>query len=137
MTELIFEPGFSTADTLTELAGRGVGMDVVRSEAQALGGRVAVVSEPGQGARFTIALPLTLAVAQVVLVTAGGRTHAVPSTLVERVEQVRAPDLAAAIEAGSIALAGETLALHALPGLLGEDEDARTADWRARRRCWC
>ncbi|WP_208281304.1 hybrid sensor histidine kinase/response regulator [Massilia oculi] len=123
VTELIFEPGFSTADTLTELAGRGVGMDVVRSEAQALGGRVAVVSEPGQGARFTITLPLTLAVAQVVLVTAGGRTHAVPSTLVERVEQVRALDLAAAIEAGSIALAGETLALHALPGLLGEDED--------------
>jgi len=131
VTELIFEPGFSTADTLTELAGRGVGMDVVRSEAQALGGRVAVVSEPGQGARFTITLPLTLAVAQVVLVTAGGRTHAVPSTLVERVEQVRALDLAAAIEAGSIALAGETLALHALPGLLGEDEDERTAGQRS------
>jgi len=131
VTELIFEPGFSTADTLTELAGRGVGMDVVRSEAQALGGRVAVVSEPGQGARFTITLPLTLAVAQVVLVTAGGRTHAVPSTLVERVEQVRALDLAAAIEAGSIVLAGETLALHALPGLLGEDEEERTANQRS------
>ena len=123
VAELIFEPGFSTADTLTELAGRGVGMDVVRSEAQALGGRVAVVSEPGQGARFTITLPLTLAVAQVVLVTAGGRTHAVPSTLVEQVQQVRELDLAAAIEAGSIVLGGETLALHALPGLLGEDED--------------
>ncbi|TXG02019.1 Hpt domain-containing protein [Massilia arenae] len=131
VTELIFEPGFSTADTLTELAGRGVGMDVVRSEAQALGGRVAVVSEPGQGARFTITLPLTLAVAQVVLVTAGGRTHAVPSTLVERVEQVRALDLAAAIEAGTISLAGATLALHALPGLLGEDEDERTSSQRS------
>ncbi|WP_137174855.1 Hpt domain-containing protein [Massilia sp. HP4] len=131
VAELIFEPGFSTADTLTELAGRGVGMDVVRSEAQALGGRVAVVSEPGQGARFTITLPLTLAVAQVVLVTAGGRTHAVPSTLVERVEQVRELDLAAAIEAGSIVLGGETLALHALPGLLGEDGDDRPAAQRS------
>ena len=59
VTDLIFAPGFSTADTLTELAGRGVGMDVVRSEAQALGGRVAVASETGQGARFTITLPLT------------------------------------------------------------------------------
>ncbi|OIJ40915.1 hybrid sensor histidine kinase/response regulator [Massilia timonae] len=131
VTELIFEPGFSTADTLTELAGRGVGMDVVRSEAQALGGRVAVVSEPGQGARFTITLPLTLAVAQVVLVTAGGRTHAVPSTLVERVEQVRELDLAAAIEAGSISLAGAALALHALPALLGEDDEERTARQRS------
>ena len=134
VTELIFEPGFSTADTLTELAGRGVGMDVVRSEAQALGGRVAVVSEPGQGARFTITLPLTLAVAQVVLVTAGGRTHAVPSTLVERVEQVRELDLAAAIEAGAISLGGATLALHALPALLAEDDDEDEDERTARQR---
>lgn len=131
VAELIFEPGFSTADTLTELAGRGVGMDVVRSEAQALGGRVAVVSEPGQGARFTITLPLTLAVAQVVLVSAGGRTHAVPSTLVEQVQQVRELDLAAAIDAGSIVLGGATLALHALPALLGEDEDERSTTQRS------
>lgn len=131
VTELIFEPGFSTADTLTELAGRGVGMDVVRSEAQSLGGRVGVVSQPGQGARFTITLPLTLAVAQVVLVKAGGRIHAVPSTLVEQVQQVRELDLAAASEAGSIVLAGETLALHALPGLLGEEEDDRVTGLRS------
>src|SRR5471030_3043025 len=69
--DLIFEPGFSTADGLTELSGRGVGMDIVRSEAQALGGRVDTVSESGKGARFTIRLPLTLAVTQVVLLSAG------------------------------------------------------------------
>jgi len=120
VAELIFEPGFSTADTLTELAGRGVGMDVVRSEARTLGGRVAVDSTPGQGARFTIHLPLTLAVAQVVLVTAGGRTHAVPSTLVAQVQHVREVELTAAIQSGSIELAGQSLALHALPDLLGE-----------------
>ena len=131
VTELIFEPGFSTADTLTELAGRGVGMDVVRSEARSLGGRVGVVTERGQGARFTITLPLTLAVAQVVLVNAGGRTHAVPSTLVQRVEQVREMDLAAARDAGSIVLAGETLALHGLPALLGEDEEERPVGLRS------
>ncbi len=131
VTDLIFEPGFSTADTLTELAGRGVGMDVVRSEAQALGGRVAVVSEPGQGARFTITLPLTLAVAQVVLVSAGGRTHAVPSTLVESVQQVREAELAAALEGGSIQLAGHELALYGLPGLLGEDEEERVTTHRS------
>ncbi len=118
--ELIFEPGFSTADTLTELAGRGVGMDVVRSEAHALGGRVAVETEPGKGTRFSIHLPLTLAVAQVVLVAAGGRTHALPSTLVEQVLQVRDTDLAAAQAAGAIAVSGQPHALHALDALLGE-----------------
>ena len=118
--ELIFEPGFSTAGALTELAGRGVGMDVVRSEAHALGGRVAVGSEPGRGTRFSIHLPLTLAVAQVVLVSSGGRTHALPSTLVEQVLQVRASDLAAALAAGTIAVGGQPHALHALDALLGE-----------------
>lgn len=131
VTELIFAPGFSTADTLTELAGRGVGMDVVRSEAQSLGGRVGVVSEPGQGARFTITLPLTLAVAQVVLVKAGGRTHAVPSTLVAQVQQVRELDLAAAQQAGSLMVGGEKLALFALPALLGEDEEERVSGLRS------
>ncbi|MGH8853184.1 MAG: hybrid sensor histidine kinase/response regulator, partial [Telluria sp.] len=118
--ELIFEPGFSTADTLTELAGRGVGMDVVRSEAQALGGRVVVTTEPGQGTRFAIHLPLSLAVAQVVLVSSGGRTHALPSTLVEQVLQVRDTELTAALASGSFAVAGQPHALHALDALLGE-----------------
>jgi chemosensory pili system protein ChpA (sensor histidine kinase/response regulator) len=122
--ELIFAPGFSTADALTELAGRGVGMDVVRSEAHTLGGRVAVRSEAGKGACFTIRLPLTLAVAQVVLVAANGRTHALTATLVEQVLQVRAADLAAAREAGAVTLQGQPVALHYLPALLGEDAGA-------------
>jgi len=118
--ELIFEPGFSTADALTELAGRGVGMDVVRSEAQALGGRVVVSTEPGKGTRFSIHLPLTLAVAQVVLVASGNRTYALPSTLVEQVLQVRDTELSAAQAAGTIAVAGQPHALHTLDVLLGE-----------------
>ncbi len=120
--ELIFAPGFSTADALTELAGRGVGMDVVRSEAQALGGRVAISSTPGQGARFTIRLPLTLAVTQVVLVASAGKTYALPSTLVEQVVQVREPELAAAALAGTLEAGGRLLAFHYLPALLGEGE---------------
>ncbi|MFC5480178.1 Hpt domain-containing protein [Massilia suwonensis] len=120
--ELIFAPGFSTADTLTELAGRGVGMDVVRSEAQALGGRVTIDTRAGQGTRFTIRLPLTLAVTQVVLVASAARTYALPSTLVEQVLQVREPDLAAAFEAGTLEANGELLPFHYLPALLGEGE---------------
>ncbi|MCA1858012.1 Hpt domain-containing protein [Massilia oculi] len=125
--ELIFEPGFSTADALTELAGRGVGMDVVRSEAQALGGRVQVSAEPGQGTRFAIHLPLTLAVAQVVLVASAGRTHALPSTLVEQVLQVRDSELAAAQAAGTLAVGGQPHALHALDALLGEGKGGKGA----------
>jgi chemosensory pili system protein ChpA (sensor histidine kinase/response regulator) len=122
--DLIFEPGFSTADTLTELAGRGVGMDVVRSEAQALGGRVAIASEPGKGARFTIHLPLTLAVTQVVLTTSAGKTYALPSILVEQVLQLKETALAQAHAAGSLLFQGQKVALHYLPALLGE-RDAR------------
>jgi chemosensory pili system protein ChpA (sensor histidine kinase/response regulator) len=122
--ELVFEPGFSTADTLTELAGRGVGMDVVRSEARALGGRVDVTTTPGRGAAFAIHLPLTLAVTQVVLVASGERTHALPAVLVEQVLQVREADLAAAHAAGAIAVHGETLPLHYLPELLHESAGA-------------
>ena len=120
--ELIFAPGFSTADTLTELAGRGVGMDVVRSEAQALGGRVVIASNAGQGTRFTIHLPLTLAVTQVVLVASAGKTYALPSTLVEQVLPVREPDLQAAAAAGVLEVQGQVLPFHYLPALLGEGE---------------
>jgi chemosensory pili system protein ChpA (sensor histidine kinase/response regulator) len=118
--ELVFEPGFSTADTLTELAGRGIGMDVVRSEARALGGRVDVETTPGRGAAFAIHLPLTLAVTQVVLVASGTRTHALPAVLVEQVLQVREADLDAAFAAGTIAVHGENVPLHYLPALLHE-----------------
>jgi chemosensory pili system protein ChpA (sensor histidine kinase/response regulator) len=120
VSDLIFEPGFSTADTLTELAGRGVGMDVVRSEARALGGRVEVASEAGKGAAFTIHLPLTLAVNQVVLVASGPKTYALPANLVGQVLQVREAELAAAHAAGSIQVQGETVPLQLLAELLDE-----------------
>ncbi|WP_036170079.1 Hpt domain-containing protein [Massilia sp. 9096] len=120
VAELVFEPGFSTADALTELAGRGVGMDVVRSEARALGGRVDVATQAGQGASFTIHLPLTLAVTQVVLVASGGRTHALPANLVDQVLQVREHELEAARASGGLTVQGETLPLHYLPELLRE-----------------
>ncbi|MFC5551581.1 Hpt domain-containing protein [Massilia aerilata] len=120
VAELIFEPGFSTADALTELAGRGVGMDVVRSEARALGGRVEVASEPGRGATFSIHLPLTLAVNQVVLVASGARTYALPANLVGQVLQVREAELAAARAAGALQVQGEAVPLRYLPELLNE-----------------
>jgi len=118
--DLIFHPGFSTADEITELAGRGVGMDVVRSEAAALGGRVESRSEPGRGTEFTIRLPLTLAITQVVLLTTGGRTYAVPSVLVEQVQHLKANALTAAYNEGAVLWQGQRVTLHYLSTLLGD-----------------
>ncbi len=122
LMDLIFAPGFSTATEVTELAGRGVGMDVVRSEMSAFGGRIAIASEAGRGSRFTLNLPLTLAVTQVVLATVAGRRYAIPAGMVEQVKRVRPEDVAEAIAEGAIAIqpVGE-VALRTMAQLLGED----------------
>jgi chemosensory pili system protein ChpA (sensor histidine kinase/response regulator) len=118
--DFILQPGFSTANEVTALAGRGVGMDVVRSEAAALGGRVAIASERGKGAHFTIHLPLTLAVTQVVLLKTGGATYAVPSVLVEQVQQLKSPQLAAVYNDGAVQWQGQRVPMYYLPALLGD-----------------
>ncbi|MDO8178253.1 MAG: Hpt domain-containing protein [Undibacterium sp.] len=122
VVNMIFEPGFSTASEVTELAGRGVGMDVVRSEAASLGGRVSVHSVEGKGAHFTINLPLTLAVTQVVILTAGGKTFAVPSVLVEQVQQLKSAMLANAYNDGAIMWQGNRVPMYYLPTMLGEHD---------------
>ena len=84
---LIFTPGFSTAEAVTELAGRGVGMDVVRAEVNAMGGRIETATAAGRGTSFRLVLPLTTAVTQVVMLRCGELQVAVPSTLVEIVQR--------------------------------------------------
>ncbi|MGS0742086.1 Hpt domain-containing protein [Glaciimonas sp. GG7] len=121
-TDLIFKPGFTTVAELTNLAGRGVGMDVVRSEAAALGGRVAVFSEAGKGTHFTIHLPLTLAVTQVVIFSTGGNTYAVPSALVEQVQQLKATALASAYNDGAVVWQDQKVPLHYASALLGQHQ---------------
>lgn len=75
---LIFLPGFSTASATSLLSGRGVGLDVVRTAVQSLGGRIGIMSRPGKGTEFTIALPLTLAVLDGMLISVGGTSMIVP-----------------------------------------------------------
>lgn len=79
---LIFLPGFSTAETITDVSGRGVGMDVVRRSIQALGGRISISSIPGKGSTFTLSLPLTLAVLDGMVVTAAEQTLVAPLTAI-------------------------------------------------------
>ncbi|MBC7416017.1 MAG: response regulator, partial [Herminiimonas sp.] len=127
LTDLIFHPGFSTQAVVTELAGRGVGMDVVRSEAAALGGRVAIFTETGKGAHFTVHLPLTLAVTQVVLLTTGGKTFAVPSVLVEQVQQLKTQALTVAYNEGSVTWQSQRVPMAYLATLLGEHDVSAVA----------
>lgn len=90
MDNLIFVPGFSTASTVSELSGRGVGMDVVKKGVHGLGGRISVASRPGEGSTFTLSLPLTLAVLDGMLITVCGQTLIVPLTcLLETIQPQR------------------------------------------------
>ena len=75
---LIFMPGFSTAATISDISGRGVGLDVVKRSVQSLGGRISIASRPGKGSTFTLSLPLTLAVLDGMVVTVAGHTLVVP-----------------------------------------------------------
>ena len=115
---LIFAPGFSTADQVTEVSGRGIGMDVVRSEVNALGGRIETTTRKGKGATFKLVLPLTTAVTQVVMLRMGEFTIGVPSNLMETVLRVPAKDLDAAYLAQAFQFGGESLAFYWAGALL-------------------
>ena len=91
--QLIFEPGFSTADAVTDVSGRGVGMDVVKRNIQALGGRVDLDSTPGRGTRVSIRLPLTLAILDGLSVAVGGETFIIPLTSISESLQPQASEL--------------------------------------------
>ncbi|RMX02946.1 hybrid sensor histidine kinase/response regulator [Corticibacter populi] len=85
LANLIFLPGFSTASKLTGLAGRGIGMDVVRTEINALGGRIETSTKTGEGSAFRLVMPLTTAVTQVLLVRVGALSFGIPANLVSNI----------------------------------------------------
>jgi len=91
--KLILETGFSTANEVTQISGRGVGMDVVDAEIRRLGGTLGIHTQKGAGTRFTVRLPVTLAINQAVLVEAGEDTYAIPIASIEGVAQVTAGEL--------------------------------------------
>jgi two-component system chemotaxis sensor kinase CheA len=90
---LIFEPGFSTAEKVTDVSGRGVGLDVVKRQIEKLNGNVSVWSEAGKGSRFTIKIPLTLAIIQGLLVRVGPEMYAIPITSVIESHRIRPSDI--------------------------------------------
>ena len=116
--ELIFAPGFSTAAVVTDISGRGVGMDVVRSNVRKLNGRVGVRSTVGQGSVFTIRLPLTLAIIDALLVKSGNQVFAFPGTAVEETLIVPPATISHLTSRQAINLRGEVLGVCRLSHLL-------------------
>ena len=120
LTNMIFMPGFSTAGNVSQVSGRGVGMDVVKSETASVGGRIDVSSTPNEGTLFRLYLPLTLAVTQALLVRAAGRVYAIPSNTVAQVLELRPDALASLQAAGGTQWLDKEFPYAYLPRLLGD-----------------
>jgi two-component system chemotaxis sensor kinase CheA len=116
---LIFMPGFSTADKISDISGRGVGMDVVKRSVQALGGRITITSRPGLGSTFTLSLPLTLAVLDGMVVTAAGHTLIIPLGAILETLQPRADQIHGLGDLRLIFMRGAYLPLVDIGGSLG------------------
>lgn len=125
--DLIFLPGFSTAEAVSSISGRGVGMDVVRRNMQALGGRISVTSRLGAGSRFTLSLPLTLAILDGMAVAVGAETYIIPLTNIMESLRPRRDDLHPVVGRGDVlALRGEyipLLYLHQLFAVPGAESN--------------
>ena len=100
LTQFILEHGFSTLDSVSQISGRGVGLDVVVSEIKQLGGTMEINSNPGAGTEFTIYLPLTLAITDALLLQVGNEVYAVPYTNVDAVVRINRDELAALYDGG-------------------------------------
>jgi len=133
---LIFLPGLSTARQITRLSGRGVGMDVVKTNVERVGGNVDVLSRPGEGTTFKIKIPLTLAIIPALLVTAAGERYAIPQVSLLELVRIAPEEVDHAIEtiqeAPVYRLRGQLLPLVSLPAELGE-ADALQRGKRAAR----
>ena len=132
LNNLIMEPGFSTADSVSSLAGRGVGMDVVKSETEGLGGRIEISSKPGQGSAFRLYLPLTLAVSQALIIQSGTRFFAIPSSMIELASELKPEAIMKVRSANSYEYLGRSYPYHYLARMLGE----RGAQPAPARRHW-
>lgn len=122
LLSVIFEPGFSTADEVSQIAGRGVGLDVVRNDISGLGGRIDLSTESGEGAIFNIYLPVTQSVAQVLVVRSGEDNYALPVAMIEQAQKIKRDDLLTAYVEGRVEWANAQYPLHQLAKLLDHEE---------------
>jgi two-component system chemotaxis sensor kinase CheA len=117
--DLVFRPGFSTAGRITEVSGRGVGLDAVTAAVEGLHGSVSVLTEPGAGTTFTMTLPLTLATTRCLVLRVGGQTLALPLSTVSRVVRVDGADIGRTGGRPALTGVGPPIVLAELAAVLG------------------
>jgi len=122
--KLIFRPGFSTAQEITDISGRGVGLDVVKYKIESLGGEVELESRIGYGSTFTIRLPLTLAIIQALLVKSVNEIYAIPLAVIQETVSIREENIKRIQNHEVITLRGEVLPLFRLQNLLDIPPDS-------------
>ena len=127
----MFLPGLSTKDVADEMSGRGVGMDVVKTNIARLSGIIDVESEPGLGTRLTLTLPITLAIIQALIIRAAGRTFAVPLNSVLESLRVTQADVRTIERREVMSLRGQTLPLARLERLFRLERAPRSENGRA------
>nr|WP_307992919.1 chemotaxis protein CheA [uncultured Niameybacter sp.] len=123
--ELLFKPGFSTSAEITDLSGRGVGLDVVKSKITALGGHVEVKTEMGKGSKFIVRLPLTLAIIQALMVKISNEKYAIPLNNIQNIEDVHKEEIKFVQNQEVIVLRGEVIPIVRLHKLLDLEQEER------------
>ncbi len=129
LIDLLFLPGFSTADHVTTLSGRGVGMDVVRTNIERVGGSIDVTGEPGGGTTFKIRIPLTLAIVPALIVSTDGQRFAIPQSNVLELVAVGADDLATVYDATVYRLRDRLVPVVSLAAGFGSRDRARATGY--------
>ncbi|HAN10589.1 MAG TPA: chemotaxis protein CheA [Clostridiales bacterium] len=123
LLQLIFAPSFSTADQITNVSGRGVGLDVVKTKIEALGGNVEVKSEVGKGTKFIVRLPLTLAIIQALMVNIGKERYAIPLNIIQTIEDINVTDIKHIQKRETILLRDKVIPIVRLGRELGVSEE--------------
>ncbi|NLB00704.1 MAG: chemotaxis protein CheA, partial [Methanomicrobiales archaeon] len=126
LVALLFEPGFSTAETITDISGRGVGLDVVKKTIESLKGTIKVETEVGRGTRFELVLPPTMAIIDVMMVHINGMRCAIPISNVVEVAQTRPEAIHRIGNSEAILLRDQTLPMHRLEDMFGRAEKSNT-----------
>ncbi|HHX59604.1 MAG TPA: chemotaxis protein CheA [Epulopiscium sp.] len=117
--ELLFAPSFTTSEEITDVSGRGVGLDVVKSKIAVLGGNIEVKTEMGKGSKFIVRLPLTLAIIQALMVQLGEEKYAIPLSNIQNIEDIKVSDIQYVQKQEIILLRNEVIPIIRLHKLLG------------------